>query len=280
MSTRKRGQPLTASVLAQRSKQPRFGPSVSRLRHDETFTDAEICVEDETFPIHRNIIGLLSDFFLKSFAGPFAEAEKRSLRVEEASPSAVSILLNFEYGIDMTSKMKNELDLACEVASLSHRFDAKKLTDIAAAGACSQLNIGNCMRLLGIFKRLDHGDSQKVFLFIVHRLQEFSSSPGFKTISIDDLKSFVSSRDARGTEFELYHIIEHWLDHNSTFKGTEEIAGVFRYVNFEFLGEAGLQYLPKMWAISMPPCQNRQSDLQTLSSFGRRNIEILSQSSP
>lgn len=182
MSGKKRIKRIQAgndSEEARLSKEPRLGPLVADLRHDEKFSDAEIRVGDEVFPVHRNVVCALSEFFMKSFSGPFKEAQKRSLTIEEASLSVVSILLDFAYGIDVSSKMKDELDLACEVVSLSHRFDVKKLIEVAAVGACFQLATDNCIRLFRLFKTLDCSLHSTVFLFIVQHLEEVSSSPDF-----------------------------------------------------------------------------------------------------
>lgn len=57
---------------------------VSNLRNDTTFSDADVGVGAEAFPVHLCVICGLSDFFLKAFSDPLKEAEKRSMKIEYA----------------------------------------------------------------------------------------------------------------------------------------------------------------------------------------------------
>lgn len=233
--------PLHGEV--KRPKEPRLGPLVAALRHDLTFADAAILVEGQTFPVHRNIICALSDFFRKSFSSTFKEPEKRSLVIQGASPSTVSILLDFAYGIDVTEKMSVDFDLAYKIVSLSHRLQVKELTRVAAAEAASQLTTANCVQLYLLLKRLDCVHHRTAFIFIAQRLEDVSSSPDFGNVSDSDLDDFAQDQGTVVSEIGLYRTINRWLTHNKSFRGSDELEQLLSFVNFELLDTHELELL-------------------------------------
>lgn len=68
------------------AKLRRLGRLVSDLRSDTMFADVDVCVGDETIPVHRSVVCGLCDFFLKAFSGPFKEAERRSVKINMHLP--------------------------------------------------------------------------------------------------------------------------------------------------------------------------------------------------
>lgn len=118
----KRAKPETVEAKEKTPKQASLLHCVSQLRSEPSFSDADILVGDETFKVHRNVVCNLSDFFMRVFLGPFKEAEKQSLKVENATSAAVSILLDFAYGVSVVDKLMENFGLSKEVVSISHRF--------------------------------------------------------------------------------------------------------------------------------------------------------------
>lgn len=130
---------------------------VSLWRNDPTFADAEICVEGETFLVHRVVMSSLSPFFLKAFSGPFKEADKKRVEVKETSGVAVSVLVEFAYGNSIEKAVIGNVKLACKVISLAHRYEVPDLSNNAATAtvAISHASVDSIIVLYLHLKRLD-----------------------------------------------------------------------------------------------------------------------------
>lgn len=86
----------------------------------------------------------------------------------------------------MTKTLRHDFELMCEVISLSRRLDVK--------AALSQVTTDNCIRLFHIFSIYGCAQKPASMLFLVRRLNEVGQSPDLKTISVEDLERFVTSK--------------------------------------------------------------------------------------
>lgn len=206
---------------------------VSMLMNDAKFRDADICAGGRQFPVHRNVVSGLSDFFMKAFSGTFKDAEKRSLHIEDASSQEMFVIVDFAYCQDVGIAMSANFELACEVILLSHRFEINDLTDIAATVACSKVTIDNCVRLFLNLNLYDCSQKHTVFLFIIRRLRKVSRSADFADISIKDLTDLVSSPEVVISEIGLHRAIQKWLKGNKSFVGSSAIARTFSHEYYE-----------------------------------------------
>lgn len=165
---------------SEEAKLRRHGRVVSDLRTDITFSDADVLVGDERILVHRNVVCCLSGFFLRGFLKPTTAGERPSIKIANASPSAMNIVLDFEYGISVAKKLGEDLELACEVMSLSHRFEVKVLTGYAATAAGLQATVENCIRLFRICILYSCEQSNTAMLFIMKRLAQVGKHLYFK----------------------------------------------------------------------------------------------------
>ncbi len=140
---------------------------LAALRNADQYSDALIVVEDHEFPIHRAIVARLSKFFSNAFSRGFAESKNRKLVVGEASVKAMSTVLDFAYGMDVASVLRQDSDFAFEVWELAHRLQITLLTEIAAATAVEYATVKNSVRTFypGKYVRLQAGKWENVSVY-------------------------------------------------------------------------------------------------------------------
>lgn len=143
----------------------------------------------------------------------------------------------------MAEKLSDDVDLACEVISLSHRFQVKELTSVAAVVACQSLSIENSIRLDQLFKMYECDEKDAMLELIELELGTVGKLPDFKILSVEDLESVISSTEVVVEEFCLFEIINSWLQNNPKFSGTKEIVRMFSHVHFELLSAGELRFL-------------------------------------
>lgn len=206
---------------------------LSSLRTDGTFSDAEVLVDEECFPVHRSVVCALSPFFFKSFSGPFQEADKRKLKLKDTSSAAVSVLLDYAYCMDVEGHLKSNFKLALDVVQLAHRLEVMSLMETAARAAQSQVTLNTCLSLYLTLKFYGAGQCQEVLQFIAQRLEKVSCTRQFREVAIDDLEKFVSSKYVVASEMQVYKAVKNWLVHHKNLLQTERVCDVFSHVYFE-----------------------------------------------
>lgn len=204
------------------------------LRNNTRFSDAEICVGDATFQIHRSVICGVSEFFNTAFSDDFQEAEKRLLKIEQASLAAMSVVIDFAYCMDVEKELSEMgFEHAWELISLSDRFQVRKLTRVAAAVACAKVSNDNCIQLYKLLGELNCDQKHTVRTYIVRRMYNVSTRADFPSVPVDDMESFISSREEIITERQLCLVIREWLKSNDA---NEMVAArLFDHVFFELL---------------------------------------------
>lgn len=144
-------------------------------------------------------------------------------------------MLDFGYGISVAKTFSSDVDLVCEVISLSHRFEVKELTKAAATAACENISFENSIRLYEMFTMYGCSQKETVMLFIARRLKKFGQYPDFMNVSVDDLERLVHSKEAIVDEMALFTTIRTCLKQNPSYMGTDKILKVFSAVHFEHL---------------------------------------------
>lgn len=140
----------------------------------------------------------------------------------------------------MDSLGKN-VELACEVVCLAHRFQVGELVDIAASVAWSGVTVANYVGLFNMFKTYGYLSWSSTFFFIAHRLEEVSTTSYFKDIDLRDLRPIVFSTEVIVREMGLYRVLREWLKSNQDFLGTKQLADMFSAIHFELLSIVDLQ---------------------------------------
>ncbi len=228
---------------------------LENLRRQGLFCDAVIAVGEKEFPVHRAIVAHLSPFFFKSFTGDFSEAESRKLSIEGASPDAVSAVLDYGYGIDVSDSLEDDCNLAAEVWQLAHRFEISELVEISGRIAVAGATVENCVRLFlqaSMFECEEEVD--KMFQFIVRRFKEVHQDcDDFKyVISAEDLEEFLGSEDLVAKEVDKYDCIKTWSQAASEESRQDYLHSLLANVHFELMSKLDLkrvlldvEFLPK-----------------------------------
>lgn len=212
------------------------------LRRNPVFADSTLRVGAEKFHIHRNIVGCLSSVFFNMFFSGREEAGSRSLEIGKASTQAVSVMLDFAYGVEVGSAMSKDHELAIEVASIAERFAIPQLRGIAFKASVRHVNLDNCVKL---FQELDINKCTKerrvVFRFIARRMPEVAAkSPDFKRLLAHHLRQFLSSKELVATELDKFQIILEWVK-KSEKVGMEVRDELFSYMRYELLDRSEMQ---------------------------------------
>lgn len=206
---------------------------MTSLRNDPSYADAEISCRGQIFFVHRNIVCSMSGFL-----------SERLLRNENNRPrqelcnskEALEVFLDFAYCRDVAAGLQKDATLACEVVSLANHLEIPRLKDIAANAASSIVSVASAVKLhMMLQKGQCNSQAGDVFLYIAHRFEQVSGTPEFKTIDVEDLNKFVSSKELVATELGLYVAVKNWLKHNRKWIESKKMSDIFAHINFQFM---------------------------------------------
>ncbi|XP_021363093.1 kelch-like protein 21 [Mizuhopecten yessoensis] len=182
---------------------------INTLRSERVFTDASICVGQEEFPCHRNILAASSPYFKAMFTSELREGLETVVSINEVSPWIIKRILEYVY----TGRVEITTDNAQELLAAGSLFNYPAIIEACCQFLKCQLFPSNCLgienfAILHSCKRLQE-DAHKFVLENFSAVVEFEE---FLEFSAERLKVYVSSDwiDVRKEE-TVYEAIMRWL---------------------------------------------------------------------
>lgn len=193
-----------AQPVARSAYRPRSSATMS-LGHDRSFTDAEIVTPGKTFSVHRNILGSLSPRFFKFFAG---QTGNPRMPIPGASVPAMTLLLDFAYGMEVEHKLEADFNLAMEIIFVANKLDVTPLKLLAADVVMRKMTVCNAVT---IFRKLfkHEAPTHTVVKFIADNLDIVADgSPGFKEMQVRHVRQLVGSQELVAPELKKFEIVQ------------------------------------------------------------------------
>jgi len=148
------------------------------LLWDEKTSDFRIICGDESFPVHRMVLGARSSYFQVLFNRRFVESETGQVNIEDMASETLKAVIEYMY----TGKFKDIESKARELLVASERFDLLLLKKYCEEWLISNLKKDNAVDL---FILADEQNSEKLRLkakqMIVENGAEIINQDGWKT---------------------------------------------------------------------------------------------------
>lgn len=197
-------------------RNPDYGDDIlSKLnlfRREAAFTDAILCVGNEEFPVHRNVLAVSSPYFKAMFSSDLRESREAKVLFNEISPLTLRRLVDYAYSGQLEVTQEN----AQELLAAGSLFEYPAIVDICCKFLHKQLHPSNCIGIehfaqLHSCKKL-HEDSHKYTLDNFSIVVEYDE---FLILPKDRLLAYISSDliDVRSEE-TVYDAVMRWMHHD------------------------------------------------------------------
>lgn len=161
---------LQPSVLARMWADRRF-TDAEVVCEERRFTDAEVVCEEKVFPVHREVLSIVSPVFRMAFSQEnMKEGQSRRIEINTATATTVEALLRFMYG-DMHEADMEEVNVI-ELLHLAHVYDIQTLVCAcgqALMGKFASDNAVATVRALRTYR--EDPDIAPVWNYLLYRLQ-------------------------------------------------------------------------------------------------------------
>lgn len=194
-------------------KNNQYGSSIllklNEFRLGSLFTDTILCVEEEEFPCHKNVLAVSSPYFQAMFTTDLKESRENKIRFSDISPWILKLLIDYAYSgeIEITANNAQEmLAAAClfqypAIVSACETFLEKQLHPSNCLGIEMFAHLHSCSELV----EKSHQYAQENFTAVIEN-DEFLDLP------LERLQEYISSDliDVR-TEQIVFHAAMRWI---------------------------------------------------------------------
>lgn len=209
----RRGSELTSDQNSYLLQDQDYGGEIlSRLnafRSESVFTDTILCVGQEEFPCHRNVLAVSSPYFQAMFTSDLKESREVRISFNEVSPWTLKRIIDYAY----SGHLEITLDNAQEMLAAGNHFEYPRIVDACAEFLRRQLHPSNCLEIEN-FAAL-HNCIKLQQSANAYALENFAlvvDYDEFLALSVERLKGYVSSDfvDVRSEE-TVYDAVMRWV---------------------------------------------------------------------
>ncbi|KAK3100035.1 hypothetical protein FSP39_013760 [Pinctada imbricata] len=200
---------------------------LNEQRKSNTLCDVVICVEDQEFPCHRNILAACSPYFLAMFTGDMKESKEREVKIDGMSPDIMKQLIDFAYTADISITQEN----AQQLLSAANLVQIHTIIQACCNFLESEMDPSNC---LGIhcFAEAHVCDelSDKARQYVIEHFSEVARQEEILLLPKDKLIEFIKQDDLHVESEEIVlDAILLWVKHDPKHR-VQQLADVFQYV--------------------------------------------------
>lgn len=190
---------------------------MNRLKNDRTdkvFTDAVLRVEGHRYDVHRLLLKVSSQYFVKLFDSPLTEGNDFELRGVDRE--TFEVVLDFLYGqeVDLTNDNIDDILLAADMFCVDLLF--KKCRDYFESHWRQMASVSKAYQLAEYFK-LDKVAEQALWKFVNEYVSTFPLGKDVSEVSYDVLRDALAKPEYRGGIGEERHLVDviwEWLIHD------------------------------------------------------------------
>ncbi|XP_078589204.1 kelch-like protein 24 [Branchiostoma floridae x Branchiostoma japonicum] len=203
---------------------------LQELRSENLLVDVILCVSGKEIPCHRNVLAACSGYFRAMFCNGHRESKEHKVTIQEASASALQLLVDYAY----TSKVTITEDNAVELMEGASFFQVPPVSDACTKFLSVNLSIKNCMKMViigGILNPILEADA------LSYAIKEFvaaSQTAEFLDLTKDQLIKLISSDNISASEETVYTSVLKWINHD-TRKRKKEMRELMELVRFPWM---------------------------------------------
>lgn len=182
---------------------------LNEFRHAALFTDTILCVGQEEFPCHKNILAVSSPYFQAMFTSDLKESRENRISFNEVSPWTLKRVIDYVYSGKIEITTANAQDLLAAACLFQYP---------AIVTACEkflerQLHHSNCLGIeMFAHLHLCTELQAKAHQFALENFTSVVESEEFLELSFDKLREYISSDliDVR-TEETVFNAVMRWV---------------------------------------------------------------------
>lgn len=187
---------------------------LAALRKDRAFADAILVVGKDETPVHRAVLSVLSPFFRAIFQQCASSSQGLPrITLQHASEDSGGVLVDYAYGLDVSSSCSKSLDLALDVANLAATLSIPGLCEAGCRAALNLVESPNYPRLyyaLRLFGRVD--DALKCLSVMARDAEVWRDSKSIDRLAPPDLMALLKSPDIVATEDDILCALVGWVE--------------------------------------------------------------------
>ncbi|GFO40755.1 kelch-like protein 21 [Plakobranchus ocellatus] len=190
-----------------------YGQSIlaklNEFRQDSLFTDAVLCVGQEEFPCHKNVLAVSSPYFQAMFTSDLRESRENRISFNEVSPLTLKRVIDYAY----SGKVEITTSNAQEMLAAACLFQYPAIVTACEEFLEKQLHASNCL-CIEMFAQL-HSCTTLQESAHKYALENFTSvieNDEYLDLSIERLQDYISSDliDVR-TEETVFNAVLRWV---------------------------------------------------------------------
>ena len=182
---------------------------LNEFRLESLFTDATLCVGQDEFPCHKNVLAVSSPYFQAMFTSDLKESRENKINFNDIASHILKEVIDYAYSgeIEITSTNAQEmLAAAClfqypAIVSTCEKFLEKQLHPSNCLGIEMFARLHSCTEL-----------AQKANQFALDNFTLVVENDEFLDIPIERLQEYISSDfiDVRSEE-TVFHVVLRWV---------------------------------------------------------------------
>ncbi|CAK8685817.1 unnamed protein product [Clavelina lepadiformis] len=196
------------------------------------FCDFTIKAGGKHFPVHKCVIGSISEYFKKMFTTKMKESYSNEGSVKEISGPTMASIINFIY----TSCISLTHDNVYDVLEAAEYLRIPSLKEQCKIFFKASLNGENCLKIRSYSNRYNMGDLvQSADTFISENLGAVLKSADFLQFGVDDVKYMLKlESDEELIDEDKYRSVISWTKHGVCDR-KEHFSDLFCFIQLDYL---------------------------------------------
>ncbi|KAH8240418.1 hypothetical protein KR038_000372 [Drosophila bunnanda] len=179
---------------------------LNKLRTEDKLTDVTLIVEDHRFKAHRVVLAASSDYFCAMFADcAMIESRQDEINLYGITARAMGSIIDYIY----TSLLELNSDNIEEILAASTHVQVREVIERCTFFLETEIEMDNCLAIAGMAEIYGQmALSERAYRYICAHFEEFSATPDFKDLKVDQLRFILSSNyPIDVTEQELVRLV-------------------------------------------------------------------------
>lgn len=200
---------------------------LNEQRKSNTLCDVIICVEDQMFYCHRNILAACSPYFLAMFTGDMRECHEKKVKIDGVSPSIMKQLVDFAYTADISITQEN----AQQLLSAANLVQIHTIIQACCNFLEGEMDPSNCLGIHCFAEaHICVELSEKAKQYVIEHFTEVAKQEEILLLPREKLIEFIS-QDCLNVQSEeiVFDAILRWVKHDNKHR-IPQLPEVLQYV--------------------------------------------------
>ncbi|KAH8303413.1 kelch-like protein 26 [Drosophila kikkawai] len=216
---------------------------LNKLRTEDKLTDVTLIVEDHRFKAHRVVLAASSDYFCAMFADcAMIESRQEEINLYGITARAMSAIIDYIY----TSLLELNSDNIEEILAASTHVQVREVIERCTCFLETEIEMDNCLAIAGMAEIYGQmALSERAYRYICAHFEEFSATPDFKDLKVDQLQFILSSNyPIDVTEQELVRLVcSYCLDQQVAESAVWDLLHLINWSHISYKSLDGLRLL-------------------------------------